>query len=220
VAAVAVLAACSSSSDAAKKAPAGPPLSVAAVQQALLRGADVGPTWSVPDDPPAQDELVNLCGGDATPPPIPAGASVIGAPLVDEGEQGAQSLTQYGLVYGDATVAAAALAQLRAVAGACPPSVSVPARTGVDRQEPAYTETLTTSPLAQGEWSGFVVVRHKQYEAGHAATADAAVAVLQKRNVVLVDAYAIYRLGAASTGPQFTSDWQKLVGSVVHRLGG
>ena len=40
-------------------------------------------------------------------------------------------------------------------------------------------------------------------------------------NVVLVDQYAIYRLGKsdASANPQFSSDWKKLVGTVVQRVG-
>ena len=38
----------------------------------------------------------------------------------------------------------------------------------------------------------------------------------------LVDAYAVYRLGTtgnASSAAQFTGDWQKLVGTVVTRVG-
>jgi hypothetical protein len=34
-----------------------------------------------------------------------------------------------------------------------------------------------------------------------------------------VDAYAVYRIGNASTGPQFDSDWKKLVGTVLNRVG-
>ncbi|HET6478951.1 MAG TPA: hypothetical protein VFG35_02760, partial [Actinoplanes sp.] len=66
---------------------------------------------------------------------------------------------------------------------------------------------------------GFVVIRHKTYEKAHPGSADTAVAVLNSRNVVLVDQYAIYRLGSSSASPSFDADWQKLVGSVVQRAG-
>jgi hypothetical protein len=88
-----------------------------------------------------------------------------------------------------------------------------------DRSEPAYTETVAMQPLTQGGWSGFAVIRHKKYEPKHPGTADTAVVVLNNRNVVLVDAYAIYRLNNASTAAGFDTDWQKLVGSVVQRVG-
>jgi hypothetical protein len=69
-----------------------------------------------------------------------------------------------------------------------------------------------------------VVIRHKQYEPAHPSIADTAVAVLVKRNVLLFDSYAIYRLGekgsAPSSNPQFTADWQKLVGTVLDRVDG
>ena len=40
-----------------------------------------------------------------------------------------------------------------------------------------------------------------------------------RRNVVLVDTYAIYQLNNASTSASFDRDWQRLVGSVVQRVG-
>jgi hypothetical protein len=64
-----------------------------------------------------------------------------------------------------------------------------------------------------------VVIRHKKYEPKHPGMADTAVAIVQTGNVVLVDAYAIYRLGATTTAPGFDADWQKLVGTVVQRVG-
>jgi hypothetical protein len=99
--------------------------------------------------------------------------------------------------------------------------VSVPAKSG-DREEPAYTETAATAPLEEGGWIGFVTTRNKQYDKAHAATADVAVAALARGNVVLVDQYAIYRLGKsdASANPQFSADWQKLVGTTLNRVGG
>jgi hypothetical protein len=217
--AAAGLVACGSD-DVPDPAPTGPTIEVTTMRGALLQAADIGPSWAIPAQTPGPNPLVSFCGGDTSAPPLPTGASVLASPLVDEGAQGTQVLNQAALVYADAAGAAAGLATLRAVADGCPATVSVPAKTGGDRQEPAYTETATTTPLAEGEWTGFVIVRHKTYDPKHPATADTAVAVLAKRNVLLVEAYAIYRLGVVtSTGPQFTSDWQKLVGTVVSRVG-
>ena len=140
-------------------------------------------------------------------------------PLVDEGNQGAQTLNQTALVYDDPSAAQAGLAALRAVADGCPASVSQPATVTDDRSEPAYTETTTTTPTGRGRLDGFVIVRHKAYEAKHPGTADTAVAVLNRQNVLLVDSYAVYRLGNASGSPQFDSDWKKLVGTVLNRVG-
>jgi hypothetical protein len=213
--AVALLAAgCSGDDD---PAPDTRIIEVTTMRGALLQAADVGPTWSVPAEAPSPDLLVSLCGGESTVPAVPPGATVVASPLVDEGEKGAQTLTQIGLVYADAAAARAGLAELRTIADACPPSVDVPAKTG-ERQEPAYTETVDTAPLDEPPWSGFVITRHKTYGARTPAAADTAVAVLVQRNVVLVDAYAIYRLGAASANPQFDSDWKKLVGTVLNRM--
>jgi hypothetical protein len=212
--ALVVAAGCSSDDD---PSPDGKIIEVTTMRGALLQAADVGPTWAAPAEPPSQDLLVSLCGGESAVPAVPPGATVVASALVDEGEKGAQTLTQIGLVYADAAAAEAGLAGLRALADGCPPSVTVAAKTG-DRTEPAYTETVTTSPLDEAPWTGFVITRHKTYDAKTPAAADTAVAVLTQRNVVLVDAYAIYRLGAASSSPQFDVDWKKLVGTVLNRL--
>jgi len=195
-------------------------VSVDTVRNALLKAADVGPTWKAPTESAAPGQLVSICGADTAPAAVPGQPSVVSAPLSDEGTKGVQSLTQIGLVYEDAVSSATALATLRAVADACPPSVQRPAKTG-DREEPAYTETATTAPLEEGGWSGFVTTRNKQYDKAHPATADVAVVALARGNVVLVDQYAIYRLGKsdASANPQFSSDWQKLVGTTLNRIG-
>lgn len=214
---VALAAGCTADGNPPSPVPSAPPADVAAVRAALLQAADIGPAWTVPKDPPAAGTLVGLCGGDTAGPPKPGTPTAVVSPLVDEGDQGAQTLNQTALVYADSAAATSGLNTLRGVANACPPSVSVPEKTG-ERQEPAYTETVSTAPLNQGEWAGFVVTRHKQYDAKNPATADTAVAVLGRRNVVLVDAYAIFRLGTASAGPQFTQDWQNLVGTVLKRL--
>ena len=87
------------------------------------------------------------------------------------------------------------------------------------RPVPASTETAQTTELNEGGWTGFVVVRHKAYEAKHPGTADTAVAVVSKQNVLVVDAYAVYRIGNGSGGSQFDSDWKKLVGTVLNRVG-
>ncbi|RZU48321.1 hypothetical protein EV385_0034 [Krasilnikovia cinnamomea] len=218
--AAALAAGCSSGGD-DNPAPKGGVISAATMRAALLQGKDVGPTWKAPDASAAPPQLVSLCGADNPAPPLPGSPQeVVTAPLVDEGTAGAQALTQTALVYPDAAAAQAAQFALKVVAEACPPTIDMAARDTGEAQEPAYTETVSTTPLTRGEWSGFVVLRHKQYEPKHPSTADTAVAVLVKRNVLLFDAYAIYRLNNSSQSPQFTSDWQKLVGSVISRVDG
>ncbi|BFU44440.1 hypothetical protein [Krasilnikovia sp. MM14-A1004] len=217
--AAALVAGCSSGGD-DKPAPGRGVISAATMQAALLQGKDVGPTWKAPDASTAPPQLASLCGADNPAPPLPGSPQVVTAPLVDEGTTGAQTLTQTALVYPDAAAAQAGQYALKVVADACPPTIDMDARDTGEAQEPAYTETVRTTPLSQGEWSGFVVVRHKQYEPKHPSTADTAVAVLVKRNVLLFDSYAIYRLNNSSQSPQFTSDWQKLIGSVISRVDG
>ncbi|WP_433721173.1 hypothetical protein ACQP2Y_38165 [Actinoplanes sp. CA-051413] len=196
-------------------------ITVDTVRNALLKPAEVGPTWKAPQESAAPNQLVSICGADTAPAGIPGKPQLVAAPLSDEGTEGVQSLTQLGLVYEDAVSAATALATLRTVADACAPTVSRPAKSG-EREEPAYTETAATAPLEEGGWIGFVTTRQKQYDKAHPATADVAVAALARGNVVLVDQYAIYRLGKsdASANPQFSADWQKLVGTTVKRIGG
>lgn len=216
--AAAVTVGCSGSGDAPDQ-PDGGVVSVTTMRGALLRAEEIGPTWKPPAAPADPGRLVALCGGPATAPPVPPGAEVVAQPLVDEGDKGAQTLTQTALVYPDEAGAQAGLAALQAVADGCPANVSQPATTTADRSEPAYTETATTTVLAEGGWTGFVVTRHKVYEPKHPGTADTAVAVLSRQNVVLVDAYAVYRIGNASAGSQFDQDWKKLVGTVLGRVG-
>ena len=196
-------------------------ITVDTVRNALLKPAEVGPTWKAPQESAAPNQLVSICGADTAPAGIPGKPQLVAAPLSDEGTEGVQSLTQLGLVYEDAVSAATALATLRTVADACAPTVSRPAKSG-EREEPAYTETAATAPLEEGGWIGFVTTRQKQYDKAHPATADVAVAALARGNVVLVDQYAIYRLGKSdvSANPQFSADWQKLVGTTVKRIGG
>jgi hypothetical protein len=214
--AVAAFAGCSSDDP---PAPDGGFISADAMQNALLKATDVGPTWKAPEESAAPNQLVSICGADTAPVAVPGSPKIVSAPLSDEGTKGAQSLTQHALVYEDTVSAATALASLRTVADACAPSVSQPAKSG-DREEPAYTETASTAPLEEGDWIGFVTVRNKQYDKAHPATADVAVAALARGNVLLVDQYAIYRLGTsdASANPQFSTDWQKLVGTTLKRV--
>jgi hypothetical protein len=216
VCAVAAFAGCSSDDS---PDPDSTTITVDAMRNALLKAAEVGPTWKAPAESAAPNQLVSICGADTAPAGIPGKPQLVSAPLSDEGTEGVQSLTQYALVYEDAVSAATALATLRTVADACPPSVSRPAKSG-DREEPAYTETARTAPLEEGGWIGFVTTRNKQYDKEHAATADVAVAALAWGNVVLVDQYAIYRLGKsdASANPQFSTDWPKLVATTIKRV--
>jgi hypothetical protein len=214
---VAAFAGCSSD-DSPK--PDGTTITVDTMRNALLKAADVGPTWKAPTESAVPGQLVSICGAETAPVAVPGKPTLVSAPLSDEGTEGVQSLTQHALVYADSIDAATALASLRTVADACPPSVSQPAKSG-DREEPAYTETATTAPLEEGDWLGFVTVRNKQYDPAHPATADVAVTALAKGNVVLIDQYAIYRLGKsnASANPQFSTDWKKLVGTTLKRVG-
>ena len=212
----AVAAGCSGDDD---PAPDRSLINVNEMRGALLQAAEIGPTWQAPDAAGEAGRLVSICGGTTTAPPAPPGATVVTAPFVDEGDAGAQTLEQTALIYADRSGAEAGSAALRAVADKCPRTASVPATVNAEKSEPAYIETVAVQPLNRRAWAGFVVIRHKEYEKAHPGTADTAVAVLANRNVVLVDAYAIYRLGAASSGPQFSADWQKLVGTVVNRVG-
>jgi hypothetical protein len=213
----AVAAGCSSGDD--DPAPDRSLINVNEMRGALLQAAEIGPTWQATDAAGEAGRLVSICGGTTTAPPAPPGATVVTAPFVDEGDAGAQTLEQTALIYADRSGADAGSAGLRAVADKCPRTVSVPATVNAEKSEPAYTETVAVQPLNRRAWAGFVVIRHKEYEQAHPGTADTAVAVLANRNVVLVDAYAIYLLGAASSGSQFSADWQKLVGTVVNRVG-
>jgi hypothetical protein len=213
----ALFAGCGAGDDTPDPAPTGPIIAVATMQSALLKPADVGPTW-VEQDALTPGQLVKLCAGEAAVAEAPLGATPVPSALVDEGDKGAQTLTQIALVYADAAAAAKGLATLRDVAAACAPSVTAPEKTGPERREPAYTETAAAAPLESRGWSGFVVNRHLQYDPAHPGVVDTAAAVLVKRNVLLVDAYAVYRLGAASTSPQFDADWRRLVGTVLNRV--
>jgi hypothetical protein len=217
VCALLVAAGCSSDDEPAPE-PTGL-IAATTMRGALLQAAEIGPTWTPPAQPGDPNKLVSLCGGTTPAPDVPPGGEVVASSFVDEGEKGAQALDQSALVYGDVTLAAAAQTALRAVADGCKPSVSMPATVTDDKSEPAYTETVEIKTLDEAGWKGFVVIRHKKYEAAHPGSADTAVAVLNSRNVVLVDQYAIYRLGATSPSTSFDSDWQKLVGSVVKRVG-
>jgi hypothetical protein len=216
--ALAAFAGCSSDDD---TAPDKTLLDVNEMRGALLQAADIGPTWVAPDDADDPTKLVSVCGGTTAAPPAPPGGTVVTAPFVDEGDKGAQSLNQIAVVYPSPSAAQAALTGLRTLAGNCPASVNVPATVTADKSEPAYTETVRIQPLTQSAWSGFAVIRHKQYEAKHPGTADTSVAVLATRNVVLIDSYGIYRIGASSAtaNPNFATDWPKLVGSVVNNVG-
>ncbi|MBB4740781.1 hypothetical protein BJY16_004240 [Actinoplanes octamycinicus] len=216
-AAFALVAVAGCSSD--DEAPDAGRIEVTTMRGAFLQAADIGPTWSAPETSADPQQMVSFCGGTSTPPSLPPGAEPVAASFADEGETGAQTLEQLALVYPDQKAAQAGQALLRAVADGCPPSVSVPATSTTGKSEPAYAETVEVQELSEGDWSGFVLLRHKKYEAAHPGTADTAVAVLTTRNVVLVDTYAIYQLNKSTPAPGFEADWKKLVGSVVQRVG-
>jgi hypothetical protein len=217
--AVAVFAGCSDDPD---PAPDNSLIDLNEMRGALLQAKDIGDTWTPPDPAADPSQLVSVCGGASKAPTVPPGGQVVASPLVDEGQNGAQALYQTAVVYGDQSAAKAAFEAMRALAEGCAASVTVPRTINDEKSEPAYVEKVSTQPLTQGGWSGLAVVRHKEYERAHPGTADTAVAILVDRNVLLVDSYAVYRLGAAgdaSTASQFSGDWQRLVGTVVNRVG-
>jgi hypothetical protein len=217
--ALAVTAACSDSKDDNKQPDQNRLISATTMRGALLQASEVGPTWTAPDESADPDELVSICGGTTPAPQAPPGGEVISAPLADEGDKGAQTLEQIALVYANKSGADAALAGLRGVADGCQKTVNVPAVKTSDRNEPPYTETVAVQAINEEGWTGFVVIRHKSYDPAHPGTADTAVTVAQTANVVLVDAYAIYQLNNASPVASFDTDWKKLVGTVVQRVG-
>jgi len=218
--ALAVTAACSDSKDDNKQPDQQTQLiSATTMRGALLQAAEVGPTWTAPEESADPNQLVSICGGTTKAPEVPPGGEVVSAPLSDEGDKGAQTLEQIALVYGNKSGADAALAGLRGVAAGCQKTLSVPAVKTSDRNEPAYTENVSVQSINEEGWVGFVVIRHKSYDPSHPGTADTAVTVAQTANVVLVDAYAIYQLNSASPAASFDTDWKKLVGTVVQRVG-
>ncbi|GIF07799.1 hypothetical protein [Actinoplanes siamensis] len=194
-------------------------IDVTTMRGAFLQAAEIGPTWAAPETSADPQQMVSFCGGTSTPPPPPPGADTVSSSFADEGQTGAQTLEQLALVYPDEKAAKAGQSLLRAVADGCAPAVSVPATVTSDKSEPAYDETVEVRELNESGWSGFVLVRHKKYEAKHPGTADTAVAVLTTRNVVLVDTYAIYQLNRSEAAAGFETDWKRLVGTVVQRVG-
>ena len=195
-----------------------PAITVNAVQSALLQAKDLGSTWTPPDASPPPSTLPTLCAGDAKRPAIPGKPTAVTASAVDSGEAGAQSFDQVGLVYADSKAATAARDTLQAAAKACAATASHSPQATAESPEAGYTETFSTRPLTSGAWAGFAVLRHKVYEKGSAATGDTAVAVLAWRNAVLVASYAVYRIQQASQPPDFSGDWQRLVGAFVSRV--
>jgi hypothetical protein len=216
--AVAAFAGCTSGGAKPTPVDTGPKITADTMRAALLQPKDVGETWQVPNRSPSTTSLVSFCAGLASSPPVPGSPTVAAASLADVGEKGAQSFDQAALVYDGSATATTGLDTLRGLADTCPATASQPAHTVDDAAEAAYTESATTTNLTSGSWSGFVVIRHKDYDPKNPGTADTAVAVLTKRNVILVAAYAIYWVGVHSTGPTFTTDWQNLVGKVVGRV--
>jgi hypothetical protein len=202
----------------AKPAPDAPAITAAAVQAGLLQAKDVGQTWTAPEASPPPSTLPNLCAGDGERPAVPGSPTAASSSLVDEGDAGAQTLDQVGLVYADAKAATAARDSLQASAKACAPTATHSPLATTANPEAGYSETVTSQPLTSGGWSGFAVIRHKVYEKSSPGTADTAVAVLASRNAVLVTSYAVYRVEQPSTAPNFSGDWQRLVGAFVSRV--
>lgn len=217
VCALVVAAGCSGDDDPAPE-PTGL-VSATTMRGALLQAGEIGKSWKAPTQSRDPQQLGSVCGGTTSAPTVPPGAEVVTSSFVDEGEKGAQTLDQTALVFADRTGAQAGLAALRGVAETCEKNLSVPATVNDDRSEPGYTETVEVRPVDEGNWSGFVVIRHKKYDAKHPGTADTAVTVVGTRNVVLVDQYAIYQLGTSTPATGFENDWRKLVGTVVQRVG-
>lgn len=195
-----------------------PTVSATTMRGALLQPQDIGAVWKASPREPLPNPLPRLCAGESAAPAVLGTPEILSSPLVDEGSAGVQTFDQVALVYADQAGALAAQAALRAVADTCPPSVTQAAQDTEERREPAYSETAAVAPLSSGGWSGFVMERHKVYDPKNPAAADTAVAVLRLRNVVLVDAYAVYRLKATGAAPAFANDWRNLVGTTLARV--
>ena len=196
----------------------GPAITAAMMQAGVLKPADIGVSWKKPDQSPAVTGVIPLCGGLASRPPVPGQPSVIASSLADEGDKGAQSFDQLGLVYPDVASADAAIETLHATAVNCLAKVSRSAGPRDGTAEAGYTETTTVESLNSGGWSGFVVLRHKVYEASNPGTADTAVAVMAENNGLVVASYGVYWVGQHSTGPEFNTDWRRLVATVLNRV--
>jgi hypothetical protein len=184
----------------------------------VLEPADVGTTWKRPEQSPPATTLMPLCPGAATRPAVPGSPTVIVASMADEGDKGAQAFEQMALVYKDAPAMEAAFASLQNTMDACAPSASQSAGPRDSTAEAGYTETTTIEPLISGGWKGFVALRHKVYDPANPATGDVAVAVVGQGNAIVVASYAVYWVGQHTTGPEFTADWHRMVGSVLTRV--
>jgi hypothetical protein len=212
----------------------GPLFTADNVKAGLMQPKDLGTAWIPPDTQPPADSINALCGGGATRPKVPGSPSVVASSLADEGDKGAQTFDQIGLVYGGPDDAESAIENLHSVAEACQVTVSHSAAAPTsDNPEAAYTETTTLKDLSSGKWSGFVVLRHKVYSADSPGVVDTAVAVLTLNNAVIVGGYGVYlltgpELPGASPSPNasplpsantnFSGDWQRLVGSFATRV--
>jgi hypothetical protein len=201
-------------------APDGGTYTIAMLQAGILQPADVGPTWKRPEQSPPTTSVMPLCPGVATRPPVPGAPAAIAASMADEGDKGAQAFDQMGLAYKDAAAMEAAFTSLQDTMEACPPKAARSAGPREESAEAGYTETSTIEPLVSGEWKGFVTLRHKVYEPAYPGTADVAVAVLGRGNAIIMASYAVYWVGEHSTGPQFTADWRRMVGTVLGRVDG
>nr|BFE55893.1 hypothetical protein GCM10020063_004190 [Dactylosporangium thailandense] len=200
--------------------PRGATYTTAMLQAGVLEPGDIGPTWKRPaESAPPTTSITPLCAGVAKRPPVPGSPTgSIAASMADEGDKGAQAFDQLGLVYKDAAAMEAAFASLQDTMDACPPSASRSAGPRDGSSEAGYSETSTIEPLVSGSWKGFVTVRHKAYEAAYPGSADVAVAVVGQGNAIVVASYAVYWVGEHATGPEFTTDWRRMVGTVLSRV--
>jgi hypothetical protein len=191
---------------------------VAMLQAGVLQPADAGPTWTRPSPSPPGTSVMPLCPGRPTRPPVPGSPTVTAASMADEGEKGAQAFEQVGLVYPDAAAMEAAFTSLQDTMDACPPNASQSAGPRDETAEAGYTETSTIEPLISGGWKGFVTLRHKVYEPATPGTADVAVAVVGQGNALIMASYSVFWVGGHSTGPEFTADWRRMIGTVLSRV--
>lgn len=216
VAVALTLAGCSGDGDG--RTPDGGTYTAAMLQAGVLQPADAGPTWKRPEQSPSTPSIMSLCPGPASRAPAPGSPAVVAASMADEGEKGAQAFEQLGLVYKDAAAMEAAFLSLQNTMDACPPSASQSAGPRDSTAEAGYTETSTIEPLISGGWKGFVTLRHKVYEPASPGTADVAVAVVGRGNAIIMASYAVYWVGQHSTGPEFTADWRRMIGTVLSRV--
>ncbi|GAB3938395.1 hypothetical protein [Micromonospora vulcania] len=210
--------------------PPPPPFDVETVQALLLPPEGLGTGWKGYDWP-YDGTLPALCTylpeplrkpGDQVEPKTPGDPQVLTvtakADVTDDGigQERPRFRFQFALVYPDEDAAVASLAELRAVADACPKKVHIPRWKQDGRTMASYDEFVEVRPLTERDWPGFLVKRHPVYEKTTSTSDNVALAVLQNRNLVLLLRY--YALSSTRSDPAFDGEWDEFRTAVLARF--